>query len=232
MNKIVISLILLIVFANVCPAQKSLDQSLWYAVMVHDTLGNSYPNQNIERFMFFENENNISTLSINQKTSMSNGETIISYTVEANNLAKIDAKTYKVKEYRVDNFELINEDSIYYQEKGYHLGFKRLEIERSNQTQNEYLDFLLKNRVRQYYENGEDLNQLHIYKKDGNKEIDVVDSKSSWESPYRLISFEGFVFLRGITSYPIILIDMDKNKIKGKEVNRKSKPLKTEIRIE
>jgi len=232
MNKTILIAILIFLTVNICTAQNNLSQSLWYATMVHDTLGNAYPNQNIERFMFFENENNISTLSIDQKTSMSNGETIISYTVEANNLAKIDSKIYKVKEYRVDNFEVINNDSIYYYEKGYNIGFKRLKTERSNQTQNKYLEFLLKNRVRQYYENGENLNQLHVYKNDGNKEIDVVDSKSAWESPYRLISFEGFVFLRGITSYPIILLDSNDKKITGLEIDRKSSPLITEIRIE
>ncbi len=125
--------------------------------MIHDMLGNAYPQQNVERFKFFENENYISTITI---------------------------------------------------------------------------AFLLANQVREYYENSQSLNQLHVYKKDGNKEVQVIDSHSSWESPYRLISFEGFVFLRGITSYPIILHDIVDNKIIGTEINRKTDPVKTEIRIE
>ena len=232
MNKSTLTTILIFLTLNICSAQNNLSQTLWYASMVHDTLGNAYPNQNIERFMFFENGSNISTLSIDQKTSMSNGETIISYTVEANNLAKKDIRTFKVKEYKVDNFEIVNKDSIYYREKGYHVGFKRLKTERSNRAQSKYLEFLLNNRVRQYYGNGENLNQLHVYKNDGTKEIDVVDSKSSWESPYRLISFEGFVFLRGITSYPIVLLDLNEKMITGLEIDRKSSPLTTEIRKE
>jgi len=162
---------------------------------------------------------------------MSTGETIVSYIVEANNLAKINESTFKVKEYKVDNFSIISEDSIYYREKYYHIGFKRLDISASNHLQNDYLDFLLKYKVREFYENGESLNQIHKYKADGNKEIEVVDSASRWESPYRILSFEGYVFLRGITSNPILLKKMKEDRIEGYEIDRKKGIIKTEIRI-
>ena len=70
--------------------------SLWQAEMVYDTLDNKYPKEGIHRFMYFENENEISTLTIYEKINMKDGEMFISYMVEANNLEKKSETEYKL----------------------------------------------------------------------------------------------------------------------------------------
>jgi len=210
--------ILLLISLNLF-SQKIEKGSLWQAEMVYDTLGKKYPKEKIQRFMYFENENEISTLSIHEKMSMTNGEVIISYLVEANNLEKKSDSEYKVKEFQVDNFKLINNDSIIYKEKYFSVGFKKINISQSLITESQLMDFLFSSSVRKYYENGESSNQIHTYKKSGQKAIQIVDSKSNWESDFRVFSFEGFLFLKGITSAPMIIEKLERDKLIGKEVD-------------
>ncbi len=191
--------------------------SIWQAEMVYDTLDNKLPRERIQRFMYFENESEISTLVIYEKMSMTNGEVIISYLVEANNLEKKSDSEYKVKEFRVDKLQLINSDSIYYKEKYFNVGFKRLNVNQSSITQKQLMDFLLSSSVRKYYKNGEPFNQIHTYKSTGEKAIQEIDSHSNWESDFRVFSFEGFLFLKGITSAPMIIEKLENGKLIGKE---------------
>jgi hypothetical protein len=163
---------------------------------------------------------------------MTNGEVIISYLVEANNLEKKSDTEYKVKEFRVDNFKLIDNDSIYYEEKYFSIGFKRVNVKQSSITESKLLDFLFSSSVRQYYDNDESLNQIHTYKRDGSKTIQIVDSHSNWESDFRVFSFEGYLFLKGITSAPMILESLENEKLIGKEADYRFDIKNLEIRKE
>jgi len=206
--------------------------TLWQAEMVYDTLDNKYPREGIQRFMYFENENEISTLTIYEKINMKDGEMFISYMVEANNLEKKSETEYKVREFNVDYFKLVNSDSIFYKEKYFSVGFKRIYASQSSITKSQLLDFLYSGSVREYYENGESLNQIHTYKKTGQKAIQMVDSHQNWESDFRVFDFEGFLFLKGITSAPIIIENLEDGKLIGLEVDRRFDGKNTEIRKE
>ena len=112
MKKLILISLIILAMINV-HGQGIESGSLWQAEMIYDTLDNKIPREKIQRFMYFENENEISTLTIYEKMNMTNGEVIISYLVEANNLEKKSDTEYKVKEFRIDNFTLINNDSIF-----------------------------------------------------------------------------------------------------------------------
>ncbi|MEZ5044119.1 MAG: hypothetical protein R2828_32730 [Saprospiraceae bacterium] len=231
MKKLILISLIILAMINVY-GQGIESGSLWQAEMVYDTLDNKLPREKIQRFMYFENENEISTLTIYEKMSMTNGEVIISYLVEANNLEKKSDTEYKVKEFRVDNFKLINNDSIFYKEKYFSLGFKRIDVKQSSITESQLMDFLFSSSVRKYYDNGESLNQIHTYKRNGNKAIQIVDSHSNWESDFRVFSFEGFLFLKGITSAPMIIEKLEDEKLIGKEVDYRFNVKNFEIRKE
>ena len=57
------------------------------------------------------------------------------------------------------------------------------------------------------------------YLSTGIAKYDKIGSNSKWESAFAIIEFEGFVFLKGISSAPIILIDIDEHIIKGIEAD-------------
>ncbi len=88
MKKIILISLSIIISLNVF-SQQIEPGSLWQAEMIYDPLENKFPNGKIQRFIYFENENEISTLTIYEKRSMTNGEVIISYMIETNNLEKL-----------------------------------------------------------------------------------------------------------------------------------------------
>ena len=231
MKKIILISLSIIISLNVF-SQQIESGSLWQAEMIYDTLDNKLPNQKIQRFMYFENEHKISTLTIYEKMDMRTGEVIISYMIEANNLEKKSGSIYKVKEYRADKFQLISTDSIFYKERYYGVGFKRIDVKQSSITESQLMDFLLSSSVRTYYENGESSDQIHTYKSTGQKAIQIVNSRSKWESDFRVFSFEGFLFLKGITSAPIIIETLEAENLIGKEVDYRFASKSIEIRKE
>ncbi len=199
--------------------QESLNRSIWQAKTVYDTLGKEYPNEKVERFMFFENENNISSLIINEKLNMSTGEIFLTYLVDAYNLEKVEGAKYKVRELAIDYFDLVNSDSIYYRKQNYSIGFKRVNLKQSLITESQLHSFLQEGSIRKYYNDGESLNQIHSYKPNGKKEINIVNSNSNWETQYRVFGFEGFLFIKGIVSAPMIIENIDSDKLVGKEAD-------------
>ena len=62
--------------------------------------------------------------------------------------------------------------------------------------------------------------------------IDVIDSPSNWESDYRIFSFEGFLFLKGIISAPMIIEKIEGEKLVGQEVDYRFAPRNFELRKE
>lgn len=206
--------------------------SLWQVEMVYDTLGNKLPNEKIERFMYIKNDSEVSMLTIYEKLNMTNGEIIVSYMIEADNLEKQTESEYKIKELHVDEFKLINSDSIFYKKFKYCLGFKRIDVSLSSVTQAQLMEFLFSSSVRNYYDNGESLNQVHTYKNTGQKGIQIVDSNSNWESDYRVFNFEGFLFLKGITSPPMLIEKIDNERVIGKEADYRFDTKNFEIRRE
>ena len=213
-------------------SQNIVSGTLWKAETVYDTLGNAYPNEKIQSFMYFDNESSISTLVINEKINNENGEIIISYLVDGHNLEEKSDIEYKVKELSIDNFKFVSKDSIYYKKRRYNVGFKQVKVKQSLITEVQLMNFLLSSSVRNYYENGESLNQIHTYKDNGKKVIQVVGSDSSWESDFRVFSFEGYLFLKGITSAPMIIETLEDNKIQGKEADYRFESKIIEIRKE
>ncbi len=206
--------------------------TLWKAEGIHDTLDNKLPNQKLQRFMYFDNEQEISTLTIYEKLNMTNGEITVSYMIEADNLERLTDSTYKVRELLVDNFQIINKDSIYYKKQKYRLGFKRIDVQRSQVTEAQLMDFLSGNSVRKYYKNGEVSDQIRTYKETGVVAIQPMNSYSNWESDYRMFGFEGFLFLKGITSAPMLIENIKDDKIIGKDADYRFEPKAFEIRKE
>lgn len=194
-------------------------QTLWKAEAIYDTLDNKLPNEKLQRFMYFDNEHEISVLTIFEKLNMSNGEIIVSYMIEADNLEKQSDSAYKVKELAVDNFEIINKDSILYKKQKYHVGYKRIDVRPSLVTEAALMNFLESHSIRKYYEDGSPSDQIRTYKRTGQVHIQALNVYRDWESDYRIFSFEGFLFLKGITSAPMLIENIENEKIFGKEAD-------------
>ena len=56
-------------------------------------------------------------------------------------------------------------------------------------------------------------------------------TKNGWESDYRIINFGGFVFLKGITSWPKLVERIEKEKLVCLELENRKPVRHLELRI-
>ena len=221
--------------ATVClrtDAQGLLPGELWQARVLYDSMQTPYPRERIQRFLFVANNSEISQLTISERVDMNTGETYLSYDIKAANLEPDTLTTYKVREYKDEYITLVSSDSLYWKDERFGIGYARVNIPFTTATRSMVLQFLNDQPVRTYYPDGEVDGYINTYQSDGFKRIDVVDSNRGWTSDYRIFNFEGFVFVKGITSVPVVALYVIENYISVVELPQLGEPQMAQIRKE
>ncbi len=67
-------------------------------------------------------------------------------------------------------------------------------------------------------------NLSYTYQPNGQAKYKQLDARRSWESEYKIIDFEGYTFLKGITSAPVLLTSNNNKSIAGTEFDFRYEP--------
>ncbi|NOQ75370.1 MAG: hypothetical protein GQ574_25390 [Crocinitomix sp.] len=68
------------------------------------------------------------------------------------------------------------------------------------------------------------------YQDDGKAKYQETDSHRGWESAFKIVAFEGYIFLKGITSAPILICEFKDLELKGWEVDYRFDPEKVGLK--
>ncbi|NOQ73129.1 MAG: hypothetical protein GQ574_14075 [Crocinitomix sp.] len=171
-------------------------------------------------------EDKLIFLRFNDLLNMKTGEVIIKTaidTLDLNPTKKVNVFTFilsdkklKLKVTSENSFELQSTDKI----QSYHtienIDLKSPSIEKCKQ-------FLIGNTFVEIDVTEDNKPTLtRTYQENGKAKYQRIGSKSSWESTYSFIEFQDYVFLKGITSAPILITKLDQNKLIGIKTNYNS----------
>jgi len=185
--------------------------TLYRSGSVYDK-SNSPSNKKIEQFIYIDSDSSLIIFDMNELFNMSSGEMIIKYSTNGYNLTYKNNNRYKVKEMSVDAFTMINSDSLFYEEYDYNIGFRKVNnaVKLYNKDAVEQTMFGNKFAV-----NGSD----YVYTYNENWIVGIETGSSDWENAYRIINFEGYIFIKGAVSAPKIITEISANQIKGLDLD-------------
>lgn len=169
---------------------------------------NEPSNKKIERFIYIDSDSSLIILEMNELFNMSTGEIIITYSTNGYNLTYENNHRYKVKEMSVDAFTMVSSDSLFYEEYDYNIGFRKVNNAVKLYDKDMVEQIMLGNK---FSEKDSD----YVYTFNKNWIIGIKTASSSWENTYRIINFEGYIFIKGAVSAPKIITEISKKQIKG-----------------
>jgi len=224
---------LLFIFASTQSiGQDFSQQSLWKGYTVHDRDGNEirYKRQDFIKFQ----ENKLFLFQFQELMSMKTGEVKIEIVIDTFNIPNTKLKgRYRLRN-KVDSLRLVQKSStefnIYYPK--FYLTFKALDISKSEislaacQKSTINSTFSLYNINKK--ENDDEIKRT--YQENGKAKYST--STSNWESAYKIVEFEGYVFIKGITSAPLLVQKTTKNKLICIALDYRFEPEEMELRRE
>lgn len=179
-------------------------------------------------FMYVENEIDIVFLETHQLINMSTGNTIVGYDINGYNYTKRDTD-YKIDQ-KIYTFKVYDKDSIYYDAGKYKLAFKKIKEAKKAYDMKKLSDFIFKNPIKLFYEDGTNNDVIKMYGSNGRLILQRGENIHTEISNYRLINFQGFLFIQGITSAPKLIEEIKKGALIGKELDDRYKQKNIEFR--
>lgn len=207
-----ITLILLFLLPTVCFGHDLPQDGLWRGVAIHDKTGKEfrYPRQDFIKVK----ENSILLFQFEELLSMETGEVHIKTLIDTFMIDNsVSEGSYILSQNEESlKLEIKGEDEIKLVYPKYILTYKKvLNLHQISTTRKEYEDFIIGSTFIEI--NPETREVTGKYKKSyqtsGKAKYQQVDSNSNWESAFLIVEFEGYVFLKGISSYPFLLTGIE-----------------------
>ena len=182
---------------------------IWRTKGVYDSLGNFVERAKIQSFLYSSKSDEFYRLRTQDKVNMETGETKIFVYNDTLKLTSLTNKTYKLNENEM--LTLHSKDSLTITYNGYTLSYVKLDV-KSKQVnvqafKSNFINVSLVETV------DEKSDYQFTYQDNGLVKVKRTDSDSEWKSEYKLIDFNGFLILQGITSAPKLLTKIKKGQI-------------------
>ena len=167
-------------------------------------------------------QNNLIRIQFKELLNMKSGDVKV---VEEIDTINLDSKNLEMKFNQTSNtsFKLIYSE--------FTLTFKLMEntSDKSPAIQ-ECKDFLIGNTfVQNDIPKEKDPTLTYTYQENGLAKYQTIGSHSNWETPYSIIDFQGYVFLKGISSAPILITSLEKKRLLGIKADYRFDPKQIEL---
>lgn len=212
-QKLVIFLLLFV--STLSFAQNLETDKLWRTKGVYDSVGNFIERAKVQIFLYCSAPNQLQRLRTQDKVNMETGETKIFIYKDTLNLSTLSKNSFKLNEN--ETLTSHTKDSLTIQLNGYTLPFVKLDVN-SNQADKANFNSNFLNMPLTETVDGKEEYQF-TFQDNGLKKIKPIDRDSEWESEYKLIDFNGFLILQGITSAPKLITKIGKTKVDFLEID-------------
>lgn len=213
MKQTITIILILISFSSI--GQIDEYESLWRTQGVYDSLGNFMERAKIQSFLYASQENQFYRLRTQDKINMETGETKVFIYQDTLNLKPSYGNRFEINDDEFLTFH--SNDSLTIEYKGYHFSYKKLPLKRNTIEFAELEKVLTNNTMIESVENEEKYE--FTYQSNGLVKVSLSDSKSEWESDYKIIDFHGFIVIQGIVSAPKLIIAVDKKEVKFLQID-------------
>ena len=204
-----ILLLTLLLFATLTFGQNLEKNRLWRTKGVYDSIGNFIEKAKIQSFLFSSNSNQFYRLRTQDKVNMETGETKVFVYRDTLNLKQVSNKTFRVSEKEV--ITIHSSDSLTINFNGYTLPYVKVEAKANKINVSKFKLKVLDKPVIESINNIEDYK--FTFQSNDLVKINPLKSSSEWESDFKIINFNGYVFIQGIVSAPKLITKLKNNSI-------------------
>jgi hypothetical protein len=198
-------------------------EKLWRTKGVYDSLGSFIEQAKIQSFLYSTKSNQFHRMDIQDKINMKTGETNVFIYIDTLNL-KLEDKIYRLNE--EETMTIHTDDSLTIQYKNYTFSYVKVNEKPSNIA----VDKLKKELIKQpLIEAIDKVDYQFTYQDNGLVKTKTLDRDYEWESEYKIIDFNGFIFLQGIVSTPQLILKVGKGKIEFLAIDYRFESKKGEL---
>lgn len=213
MKQIITILCLFLAFSSFSQIKET--ESLWRTKGVHDSTGNFITRAKIQSFLYAAKDNQFYRLRNQSRINMETGETKVFTYIDTLLLKPTKSNHFEVNE--KEALVLHTEDSLTIEYNGYHIAYVKVASPKKKVSLKKLKKALLDKRMIENIANEE--SYAFNYQSNNLVKVMPLDSESNWESDYKIIDFEGFLILQGITSAPKLILNIQKQKITFLEID-------------
>ena len=188
---------------------------LWRTKGVYDSLGNFMERAKVQIFLYSTKPNQFHRLEIEDRLNMTTGETNVVTYRDTLDLISLEANSYKLNE--EETMTIHTDDSLTIKYRGYTLSYVKVNEKVESITTEKLKSNLVKTALIQSV--GDSEKYRMTYQENGLVKIKTLDRDYEWESEYKIIDFNGFIFLQGITSAPKLVTDIKKGEVQFVEID-------------
>lgn len=215
MNPKNICLLVLLFVSTLSFGQNLETDKLWRTKGVYDSVGNFIERAKVQIFLYSSSPDQLQRLRTQDKVNMETGETKIFIYKDTLNLTDLGKNTFKLNDN--ETLTLHSKDSLTIQFNGYTLPFVKLDVKSKQADKDQFNTNFINMPLT---ETVDDKTEYQFtFKVNGLKKIKPLDRDSEWESEYKLIDFNGFLILQGITSAPKLITKIGKTKVNFLEID-------------
>ncbi|WP_299116090.1 hypothetical protein [uncultured Winogradskyella sp.] len=215
-------LLILLFVSTLSFGQNFETDKLWRTKGVYDSVGNFMERAKVQIFLYSSGTDQLQRLRTQDKINMETGETKIFIYKDTLNLKALNENTFKLND--DETITIHSKDSMTIQFNGYILPFVKLDVKSNQADKNKFNANFINVRLDETVDNKTEYQFTFL--DNGLKKTKRVDADSEWESEYKLINFNGFLILQGITSAPKLITKIGKTKVNFLEIDYRFKTKK------
>lgn len=168
------------------------------------------------------NGNDLIRINFNELLNMETGEVIVVEKIDTLNLENLQPDLV-FNQTSNTSFELVYPTAV--------LTFKLMENTSTKSPDlDKCKDFLIGNTfVQNDIPKTEEPTLTYTYQENGLAKYQTIGSHSNWETAYKIVAFEGYVFLKGITSAPILITTLEEKRLVGIKADYRFEPKPVEL---
>ncbi len=207
------ALTICLIFATTLVFSQGLETGkLWRTKGVYDKDGSFVERDKTEKFLFVEAPDKAYVLTTEEWMHMKTGDIKLMVFRDTLNLDSINEGVYESRTRRDTSILTVHKpDSVTLKREDKAVVFVKLNVEKPNIELKKFTTTLMKSSQLSTVE-GVEGNKM-TYKKDGFVRIEPLESKSAWDSGYKIIEFNGFIIIKGVMSAPKLITELDKKRI-------------------
>jgi hypothetical protein len=225
-------LLLFILTSTQAFSQDFSKEKLWKGYTVCNPEGKEirYKRQDFIKFK----EKQLLLFQFQELMSMTTGEVKIKIVIDTFNISNTKRKDIYQLTNEKDTLRLVKNNStefnIFYPR--FYLTFKSLDIPESKISSKKCTKYILNNSFSTYVVKTQALEDDMKITYQENGKAKYSDTGSSWESVYKVVEFENYVFIKGITSAPILVHKIKSKKLICTALDYRFEPEEIELRKE
>ena len=198
---------------------------LWRTKGVYDSVGNFIERAKLQIFLYSSSPNQLQRLRTQDKVNMETGETKIFIYRDTLTLTSAGKNMFKLND--KETLILHSKDSLTIELNGYTLPFVKLDIRPKQAGKSKFKSHFINVPLTETVD--DETGYIFTYNVNGLKKTKSIDSNSEWESEYKLIDFNDFLILQGITSAPKLITKIGKTKVDFLEIDYRFEIKKGEL---